>query len=119
MPLLLFIAIHNIAIMQEKEIWKPIKGYEYHYEVCNLEWNTVRENNIHAYENGLKVIPFNHGASKPVLQIDKKTNKIIKEYPSAREAYRQTNIHFATICDVCRGRKSNYSAGGYIWRYKN
>ena len=55
--------------------------------------------------------------SKPVLQIDKNTNEIIAEFPSAAEAGRQlgfqTNGH---ISECCKGKYKQ--AYGYIWRYK-
>lgn len=41
----------------------------------------------------------------------------IKEYPSAREASRQTGINSAGIIQCCNGKYGFKSAGGYIWRY--
>lgn len=56
--------------------------------------------------------------SRPVLQINKDTGDIIKEYPSAMEASRQTGIANATISKCALGSKGYKSAGGYIWKYK-
>lgn len=80
----------------------------------NLEWATYLENNLHSIEV-LDRDTRNKGDSKPVLQFDKQGN-FIKEYPSMREAQRQTGIH--AIDKVCAGAKYRHTAGGYIWRYK-
>ena len=80
----------------------------------NLEWSTYLENNIHS----IKVLERdtkNSSDSKTVLQFDKKGN-FIKEYPSMREAERQTGIQ--GIDKVCAGVKYRKTAGGYVWRYK-
>lgn len=50
---------------------------------------------------------------KPVIQFDMDGN-FIKEYYSATEAQRATNIHKITAC--CRGERNH--AGGFIWKYK-
>ena len=39
------------------------------------------------------------------------------EYPSARQASRQTGIDHHTICDCCNN--INHHAGGFQWKYKN
>lgn len=52
----------------------------------------------------------------PVLQYSK-DGKFISEYPSIREAARQTGITYKNICPCCKGKLR--SAGGYIWKYKN
>ena len=82
--------------------------------VSNLEWNTYAENNIHAYRV-LGKTNKNNKISKPVLQYDLQ-GKFIKEYPSYREAKRQTGI-FA-IDKVCKGQQGRKQAGGYVWKYK-
>ena len=53
--------------------------------------------------------------SKPVLQFSK-TGEFIAEYPSTREAERQTGCYQSNICACCKGKYK--STGGYIWRYK-
>lgn len=53
--------------------------------------------------------------SKPVLQYSK-TGEFIAEYPSTREAERQTGISSGNICNCCKGKQK--SAGGFIWKYK-
>ena len=53
--------------------------------------------------------------SKPVLQFSK-TGEFIAEYPSTREAERQTGCYQSNICACCKGKYK--STGGYIWKYK-
>lgn len=82
--------------------------------VENLEWATYSENNVHSIDV-LGRDSKNRSDSKPVLQFDKVGN-FIKEYPSMREAQRQTKI--IGIDKVCSGVKYRKTAGGYVWRYK-
>lgn len=56
--------------------------------------------------------------SKPVLQIDKFTEKIIKEWVSIKEAGSILSInqsHIGAVCSKSYGRKS---AGGFKWEFK-
>lgn len=75
-------------------------------KVSNLEWCT-RKYNVN-YHN----LPDRQG--KKVAQYDK-TGKLIKIYPSIREAERETNITNQHIIRVCKGRRK--STGGYVWKY--
>ena len=52
---------------------------------------------------------------KPVIQFSK-NGEFIAEYPSVREAERQTGCNQSSICQCCKGKLK--SAGGYIWTYK-
>ena len=54
--------------------------------------------------------------SKPVLQIDIKTNEIIKEFPSTREVQRQLGFSHSDISDCCKGKHK--TCGGFKWQYK-
>ncbi|MBU3205583.1 HNH endonuclease [Clostridium algidicarnis] len=83
--------------------------------VENLEWATYSENNIHSIKV-LKRDSKNSSDSRPVLQFDKEGN-FIKEYPSMREAQRQTGID--AIDKVCNHYKYRKTAGGYKWEYKD
>ena len=59
---------------------------------------------------------YNTKLSKPVLQIDKNTNEVIAEFPSAKEVHRQLGYSQGHISACCRMEtKQSY---GYIWRYK-
>ena len=87
----------------------------------NLEWATYKENNVHSLYvlNKYKKGDRRNQRGKAVLQYDLDGN-FIKEYPSYREAERETGI--SAIDVVCRGirqkGKKQITAGGYFWRYK-
>ena len=104
--------------------------------VSNLEYCDVLYNNNYGTRN--KRISENHKGvlfseehknnlskaltnrsdkSKPVFQIDKNTNEVIAEFPSAAEAIRQLGFQRNShISECCRGKYK--TAYGYIWRYK-
>ena len=50
-----------------------------------------------------------------ILQFSK-NGEFIAEYPSTKEAERQTGCYQSHICKCCKGRLK--TCGGYIWRYK-
>lgn len=52
--------------------------------------------------------------SKPVIGINKVSGLIV-EFPSAREAERQTGINHGNIAQCCKGKYK--SAGGFLWFY--
>lgn len=86
--------------------------------VTNLEWCT-KGYNIR-YGTGIKRRSVTQKKTmptiKPVLQYTLDM-VLIKEYPSIREAERQTGIYNQNIIRCCKGKVK--SAGGYIWRYKD
>lgn len=97
-----------------------IDGNRANNTVENLEWATYTENNNHAIHVLATVDSRkNNKSSKPVLQYDLQGN-FIQEYPSYREAVRQTGIKAIDV--VCRGERQKgrkqKTAGGYLWRYK-
>lgn len=89
--------------------------------VENLEWCTPMYNN-HYSNVGKKVgekLKNNEVLSKPVIQYDLKGN-FIAEYPSIKEAERQTGIQDISIGNCCRGYiiTKVTQAGGFKWKYK-
>ena len=105
--------------------------------VENLEWATYKENNNHSLyvlgneksvrkkkylctEERLEILREQvQKKQKPVIQYDLHGN-FIKEYPSYREAERETGIKAIDV--VCRGDRQKgrkqQTAGGYKWKYK-
>ena len=59
---------------------------------------------------------LNGSSSKPVVQVDINTNDIIKEYPSAAEAWRVTDINSSRIINTTNGYSK--TAGGFKWKRK-
>lgn len=53
--------------------------------------------------------------SIPIIQFSK-DGTLIKEWPSAKEAYSHLGISPSHICACLKGRSK--SAGGFVWRYK-
>lgn len=68
-----------------------------------------------------KITNANNGAingkksSKPIYQIDRNTNQIIKIWNSARDVERKLGINNSNISQCALGKLK--SAGGYIWHY--
>lgn len=84
--------------------------------VENLEWCSIKYNNT--YGTRLEKTSKKHlnrkDESKPIQQFTK-DGVFIKEYPSMKEAERQTGFYQSNISSCCNGKQK--SAYGYIWRY--
>lgn len=82
----------------------------------NLEWVSVRENNI--YGTRLEKVSRkrkNGNGSKPVLQYDLNGN-FIKEWPSSKEIKRKLGFADSNVRNSCNGKYK--TAYGFIWKYK-
>jgi len=83
----------------------------------NLEWCSQRENTNnelcrkHMSEARLA---SPHLKRKKVIMLSK-DGDCIKEYPSAREAARDSGVPVQNISSCCRGKLNH--AGGYKWKY--
>lgn len=53
--------------------------------------------------------------AKAVLQLDKDTNEVIREWPSAEDAVRELGISNASISQCCTGKQK--TAAGYRWKF--
>ena len=79
----------------------------------NLEWCSWNYN----LSYGTRIQRVTEFKSKPIRQYS--TNKeLIAEYPSIREAERQTGFANANISACCRRKPHHNTQYGYIWRFK-
>lgn len=87
----------------------------------NLEWCTGQYNinygtgmeraAEHKRNKGSKLMPV-----RVVVQYDLDGTQI-KEYPSIREAVRETGVEHSCISRCCSGDRNTKTAGGYVWKY--
>lgn len=78
--------------------------------VSNLKWGTNSENQLQRFKGG-----YEGTKRKVVYQLELDTYKLVKEYPSPIEAFKETGIANQNISKVCRGLRNK--AGGYYWTY--
>ena len=99
-------------------------------EKSNLEWCSYEYNNNYGTRNIklAKTLTGRHisietkkklskANSRPVLQIDKNTNEVIAEFPSASEVQRQSGYYQAHISKCCNNEPNHNTAYGYKWKY--
>lgn len=81
----------------------------------NLEWCTYSYN----LNYGNRINKFSEAIKKPIYQLDKNTNEIIREWESATDVAKFYNINSmnAHITKCCLGQRK--SAYGYKWCYLN
>ena len=80
-------------------------------DLSNLEWCTVKENNIH----GTRTKRVAEKLSQKVIQLDLNDN-ILNVFKSMRQAERETGIDATSISACCNGKRK--SAGRFKWRKK-
>lgn len=85
--------------------------------IDNLEWCSYSYNNNYGTKKEKQSLKIKNNIkrSKKVIQYSLQKS-IINEYPSLREAERQTNIKYTDILRCYKGKRK--TAGGYIWKYK-
>lgn len=91
-----------------------IDGNKQNNNVNNLEWCTVRYNNLHSLKLGLRDMK-NNKLSKQVEQYDLEGN-LINTFKSSNDAKRITGFSQGHISECCRGEIKQYN--GYVWKYK-
>lgn len=124
--------IHRLvaeAFMERLE-WRNIINHKdfnkQNNHISNLEWCTIKENNIHSYTKPdrkraraqLWKSWYLHHNSKAVYCYDKNM-EYITDYGSLTEAGRMTWINTSSIMQCCKWNKKHSHAGWFIWRYQN
>ena len=116
---------------EHKEQVNHIDGNKRNNCVNNLEWCTQDENMAHSYKIGLRdkskmaenmrQLGRNSKGKqghhiRNILQIDKETNKVLREWRCILDASKELNISNTSIQNACTKRSK--TAGGYKWKYK-
>jgi len=80
----------------------------------NLEWNTRKQNERHAYETGLKKTGAMWGNSKAVFQYSL-SGLLIKEWDCISDIVRAFGYHKRLISNCCQGKRNSYK--GFVWKF--
>ena len=112
-----FLFLHRIIATafidnpEEKPCVNHINENKLNNDLSNLEWCTVRENNVH----GTRIKRIAEKLSQKVIQLDLNDN-ILNVFKSMRQAERETGIEATSISACCNGKRK--SAGRFKWRRK-
>lgn len=125
------VLVHRLVAMayipnpENKPQINHIDGNKQNNHVSNLEWVTGSENQKHAYRNGLNKFDevdwknlkkLHEKHKKPVVKIDRFTNKILAKYESIKEAGEKNGIDYKQIHATCKGKQP--TAHGFKWAYE-
>lgn len=105
------IAISFIDNSEGKPCVNHIDENKANNDLSNLEWCTIRENNIHGTR--IKRIAEKHFIK--VIQLDLNDN-VLNVFKSMVQAGQETGVFATSISACCKGKLK--SAGGYKWMKK-
>ena len=105
------IATAFIDNSEEKPCVNHIDENKLNNDLSNLEWCTVKENNIH----GTRTKRAAEKCFKKVIQLDLNDN-VLNEFESIKQAGQKTGALARNISSCCNGKRK--SAGGFKWRKK-
>lgn len=104
----------------KRKIGEARKG-KHHTEETKRKMSEALKGMKHTEESKRKMSEARKGVpniklSKPLLQLDKVTGEVIKQWPSAREVQRQLGYSNQNISACCNGKLNQ--AYGFKWQYK-
>lgn len=80
--------------------------------VSNLSWCSMSDNLKLSHQRG------NHSDHlRPVLQIDKNTDEVIRRFESIKEAAIFCNVSYPGIHETLNHKRNRVTAAGYKWKY--
>jgi len=116
------VALAFISNPENKTDVNHMDKNKHNNNICNLEWNTRRENNIHSKLN----VIITTNKNKPIYRIDKNTNEILEKYNSIELAAewvfslgltKTTHNGRNAIGNVISGLSN--TAYGFRWKLEN
>lgn len=106
------VAKHFLDKVEGKDFVNHIDENKQNNHFSNIEWCTVRENNIH----GTRTERVARKQSKEVAQYDLQGN-LLNIFCSTMETERKTGIAISSISKCCNGKLK--TAGKFVWKYTN
>lgn len=117
------VAIAFIPNPENRPCVNHIDGNKLNNNINNIEWCTYSENNIHAFNTGLKIPTWegisgkDHCRSVKVAKYDRQGN-FIRVYDSIGEATKDVGLKSYSLIGMCAQKKKHQlTAAGFLWEY--